>query len=110
MRFPLLGKTIKWCAVAGLLLAAMSWHAAANTWLLLSLIVSIGAILVVQQAVRAKQYLWASAFVGMALLLNPVAPIFTPAGNLLLLLLLAGLSPILITCAAWRDAAVSEWA
>ena len=46
----------------------------------------------------------------MALLPNLVAPVFTPAGNFLLLLFLAGVSPILITCAAWRDAAVSELA
>jgi hypothetical protein len=64
----------------------------------------------VKQAIRARQYLWASAFAGMVLLLNPVAPVFTPAGNFLLLLFLASVSPILITCAAWRDAAVSELA
>ncbi len=53
-----------------------------------------GAIVVVKQAVRAKQYLWAAGFVGMALLLNPIVPIFTPAGNLILLLSWVGLSPV----------------
>jgi len=47
---------------------------------------------VVKQVLRAKQYLWACGFAGMALLLNPIAPIFTPAGNLMLLLFLIGAS------------------
>ncbi len=99
MRFPLLGKAMKWGAAVGLLLAAMSWRAGPNIWLLLNLAVA-----------GARQYLWAPAFGGMVLLLNPVAPVFTPAGNFLLLLFLAGVSPILITCAAWRDASVKELA
>jgi hypothetical protein len=66
--------------------------------------VSVGAIMVVKHTVRAKQYLWASGFVGMAILLNPIVPIFTPAGNLMLLLFWVGLSPIVITFAALIDA------
>jgi hypothetical protein len=95
---------MKWESVVVLLLAAMSWHAGANYRLLLDLVFSVGAIVVVKQAVRAKQYLWAAGFVGMALLLNPIVPIFTPAGNLMLLLFGVGLSPIVITFAALIDA------
>jgi len=90
-----------------LLVAAMSWHAGANYRLLLALVVSVVAIVVVKQAVRAKQYLWASGFVGMALLLNPIVPVFTPAGNLMLLLFLVGLSPTVITFAALIDATIT---
>jgi hypothetical protein len=100
----LLAKTMKWDSVVGLLLAAMSWHAGGNYRLLLDLVVSVGAIVVVMQAVRATQYLWAAGFVGMALLLNPIVPIFTPAGNLMLLLFWVGLSPIVIIFAALIDA------
>ena len=56
---------------------------------------------------RAKQYLWACGFVGMALLLNPIVPVFTAAGNLILLLFLAGLAPIVITFDALMDATVT---
>jgi hypothetical protein len=103
MRFQLLVQTMKWGSVAGLLVAAMSWHAGPNYRLLLDLVVSVGAIMVVKQAVRAKQYVWASGFVGMALLLNPVVPVFTPAGNLMLLLFLAGLAPLVIIFTALMD-------
>lgn len=78
MRFPLLAQTMKW-----------------------------GSVVVVKQAVRAKQYLWGCGFVGMAVLLNPIAPVFTPAGNLMLLLFLVGLAPIVATFAAMIDAAVT---
>jgi hypothetical protein len=107
MRFQLLAKTMKWGSVVGLLLAALSWHAGATYRLLLALALSAGAIVVVRQAAQVKQYLWASGFVGMALLLNPIVPVFTPAGNLMLLLFLVALSPIVIICAAWIDATVT---
>jgi hypothetical protein len=103
-----LAKTMmKWGSVVGLLLAAISWHYGANYRLLLDLVVSVGAIVVVQQAVRAKRYFSASGIVAIALLLNPIVPVFTPAGNLMLLLLLIGLSPIVIAFAALIDASVT---
>ena len=95
-----------WGCVVGGLLAAMSWHAGASYQLLLDWVVCAGATLVVQRAFRAKQYLWAFGFVGMALLLNPIVPVFTPAGNLMLLLFLAPLSPFVVTFAAWIDASI----
>jgi hypothetical protein len=107
MRLRLLTQTMKWGAVVVLLVAAMSWHTGANYRLLLDLAVSVGAIVVVKQAVRAKQYLWACGFVGMAVVLNPVVPVFTPAGNLMLLLFLVGLTPLVMIFAALIDATVT---
>jgi hypothetical protein len=40
----------------------------------------------------------------MALLLNPIVPIFTPAGNLMLLVFWVGLSPMVIIFGALIDA------
>jgi hypothetical protein len=109
MRFQLLVKTMKWGSIVGLLLAAISWNAGANYRLLLDLVVLVGAIMVVRQAIRAKQYFWASGFVGMTLLLNPAVPVFTPAGNLMLLLFLVAVSPIVITFAALLDATITPY-
>jgi len=67
----------------------------------------VGAIVVVKQAVRAKQYLWACGFVGMAVVLNPIVPVFTPAGNLMLLLFLVGVTPLVMIFAALIDATVT---
>ena len=109
MRFQLLVKTMKWGAIVGLLLAAISWNAGTNYRLVLDLVVLVGAIMVVKQAARAKQYLWACEFVGMALLLNPIVPVFTPAGNLMLLLFLIGVAPLVMTFAALIDATITVY-
>lgn len=103
----MLAQTLKWGSVVSLLVAAMSWHAGPNYRLLLDLAVCVGAIVVVKQAVRAKQYLWACGFVGMTLLLNPIVPVFTAAGNLMLLLFLVGLAPLLLICSALIDATIT---
>ena len=88
----------------GLLLAATSWNSGANYRLLLNLVVLVGAIMVVRQAILVRQYYWASGFVAVALLLNPMVPVFTPAGNLMLLLCLIAVSPLILTFAALVDA------
>jgi hypothetical protein len=62
-----------------------------------------GSVVVVKQVLRAKQYLWACGFAGMAVLLNPIAPIFTPAGNLMFLLFLIGIAPMVRTLVSMID-------
>jgi hypothetical protein len=103
----MLTKIVKYGSVAGLLLASMSWHSGTNYQIVLDLFVYMGAIVMVQQAVRAQEYAWAASLTGIMLLLNPIVPAFTPAGNLMLLLFLVGLSPFLITFAALMDATVT---
>ena len=100
---------MKWGAIVGLLLAAISWNAGTNYRLVLDLVVSVGAIVVVRHAARAKQYLLACGFAGMALLLNPIVPVFTPAGNLMMLLFLIGVAPLVMTFAALIDATVTVY-
>jgi hypothetical protein len=103
----MLMKLMKWGSVAGLLLAAMSWHAEGSYALGLDLVVCVGAIVVIKQAVRGQEYFWASGFVGLALLLNPIVPILSPAGNLMLLLLLVCMSPLVIAFGALMDATIT---
>jgi hypothetical protein len=97
-------KIMMWGPVLGLLLAAGSWQTGGSYALLLDLVVCAGAIVATKQAANAREYLWASGLFGMALLLNPIVPVFRPAGNLMLLLLLACLSPLGIALGAWMDA------
>jgi hypothetical protein len=100
----MLTKTIKCAFVAGLLLASMSWHSETNYQLLLDVVVYMSAIVMVQQAVRGQEYLWAAVLAAMVLLLNPVVPVFTPAGNLISFLFLLIFSPLVIGFAALVDA------
>ena len=103
----MLAKTIKWGSVAALLLASLSWRSGTNYQLLLDLIVYLSAIVMVQQAVRSQEYFWAAALAGMVLLLNPVIPAFTPAGDLIFFLFLLVLSPLVIGFAALIDANIT---
>jgi hypothetical protein len=103
----MLTKTMKCGFVAGLLLASMSWHSETNYQLLLDVVVYMSAIVMVQQAVRAQEYLWAAILAGMVLLLNPVMPVFTPAGNLIVFFFLLALSPLVIGFAALIDATIT---
>jgi|SRR5579863_264777 len=103
----MLMKITKCGSIAALLLASMSWHSGTNYQLVLDLAVYTAAVVMVQQAARAQECLWAAGLAGMVLLLNPVVPVFTPAGNLLLLLFLVGLSPIVISFASWMDATIT---
>jgi hypothetical protein len=107
MGVAMLTKIIKYGSIAGLLLASMSWRSGTNYQLLLELAVYMSAIVMVQQAVRAQEYFWAAGLAGMVLILNPVLLAFTPAGNLMLLLLLVGLFPLVMAFAAMRDATIT---
>jgi hypothetical protein len=103
----MLTKTLKYGFVAGSLLASMSWRSETNYQLLLDVVVYMSAIVMVQQAVRAQEYLWAAVLAGMVLLLNPVVPVFTPAGNLIIFLFLLALSPLVIGFGALIDATIT---
>jgi hypothetical protein len=85
----------------------MSWHSGTNYQFLLDLAVCMSAIVMVQQAVRAREYFWATALAGIVLFLNPVVPAFTPAGNLIFFLFFLALLPLAIGFAALVDATVT---
>ena len=103
----MLANIMKWVSISALFLAAVFWRFAGNYQLLLDLIVCMAAVVMVQQAVRLQEYAWAAALTGTALLLNPVVPLFTPAGNLIFFLFLLALSPFVIGFAALIDATIT---
>lgn len=94
---------MKSVSIAALLLAAMSWRSVTNyQLLLLQLTVFMGAVVVAQQAVRAKRYLWTAAFAAIALLFNPVVPVPRPTGDLFLLMIFVCVAPFAISLAALK--------
>jgi hypothetical protein len=72
---------MKWISSAALLTAATFWGTALNYELLLTVVVFMGAIVVLQQAVTEKEYLWAAGFGSIALIFNPAAPLFQVSGE-----------------------------
>lgn len=94
---------MKSVSIAALLLAAISWRSVTNyQLLLLELAVFMGALVVAQQAVRTKRYLWTAAFAAVAFLFNPVVPVPRPTGDLFLLMIFVCLAPFAISLAALK--------
>jgi hypothetical protein len=49
--------------------------------LLLTIVIFMGAIVVLQQAVTEREYFWAAGFAAIALMFNPDAPLFQVLGD-----------------------------
>jgi hypothetical protein len=98
----MLAKIMTWVSISALFLAAVFWRFAANYQLLLDFVVSMGAVIVVMQAVRAREYGWAAGFAAIALLFNPAARFLGPPDVLPLLIVLASIAPFAISLVALR--------
>ncbi len=70
----MLTKMMKWFSMT-VLLAAIFWRPSEGFGVLFQFVVSVGAILVVVQAVQARKYLWVIGFSSIGVVFNPVAPI-----------------------------------
>lgn len=98
----MLAKIMKWISSVALLLMAVFSGGPQSYNLLFSFLVFMGAVIVLQQAVGAREYLWAAGFVAIALLFNPVVPIPRPTGDLFLLMIFVCLAPFAISLAALK--------
>jgi hypothetical protein len=74
-------RVMKWFTIATLLLTVLFWESARDFRLELDLVVCVAAAIVVAQAYEAKRYGWAAGFVAIALIFNPLVPVFRPPGN-----------------------------
>src|SRR5574340_1182318 len=92
----------KWVSIAALLLAVLFWNSAANYQLALNVIVSIAAAVVAVQAFQTGKYRWAAAFAAIALLFNPVVPLFRLAGGMGFSLVLLSIAPFAISLAVLK--------
>jgi len=72
----MLTKLMKGASIAALLFTALFWRVAVHYQLLVEFVVCLGALIVVMQAFRAKQYEWAVGFMAIAVLFNPIVPVF----------------------------------
>lgn len=92
----------KFVSIAALLFAALFWNSGANYQWELDLVVSIAAAVVVTQAVQAKKYRWAAGFLAIAMLFNPVVPVFRLAGAFSLSLVVLSIAPFAISLVVLR--------
>jgi hypothetical protein len=83
----------KYAAMAALLLSVVFWGSAADYQAVLGFAVCAGAVRVTFLAAAARKYDWASLFIGMALLYNPVFPVFALTGPGAFFLVIASITP-----------------
>ena len=77
----MLPRIMKWISSAALLLATVFWSIALDYELLLTVVVFMGAVVVLQQAVSERRFVWAGGFAAIALIFNPAAPLFHASGD-----------------------------
>jgi hypothetical protein len=73
-------KVMKWLSVAALAVAALLPPEVSAQRVLL-FVVCAGSLAVIAQAVRAERPYWTTAFVGIAVLFNPVMPNLLPTSS-----------------------------
>jgi hypothetical protein len=86
-------KLTKYASMAMLLLAVVFWSYAADYQAVLRFVVCAGAVRVAFLAAAARKYDWASLFIGLALLYNPVFPLFALTGPGAFVLVIASIAP-----------------
>jgi len=74
-------KAVEWASIAGLLVAAGVWSHLAPYEVVFRFIVAAGATVVMFQAFQARHYAVAAVFGALALLYNPVVPVFGFSGD-----------------------------
>jgi len=95
-------KIMKVASIGALILAALFWKYASSYQLPLRFVVSLGAVMVAVQAVRARKRGWALGFYAITLAFNPFVTVGTFTGNLAFCLVLASLAPFTVSLLTLR--------
>lgn len=83
--------------VAVLLLTALLWTRLPPFEVVVRFIVGAGALILMVQAVKAKRYVLGAILGALAVLYNPVAPVFALAGDWQRVLVIASTAPIIVS-------------
>jgi hypothetical protein len=65
-------KIIKWVLLPALLIASILSRSAASYELLLDFAICFGVLILVQKAVRLKEYFWAAGLMAIAIIVSPL--------------------------------------
>jgi hypothetical protein len=91
---------VKWASLAALLVVAGLWSRLAPYDVVARFILSAGAIVVMFHAIHAQQYVLAVMFAAVAVLYNPVAPVFSFSGDWLRAVVLVSAIPFVASLTA----------
>jgi hypothetical protein len=92
-------KAVKWVMAAALLAVAGLWSSVTPYDIVLRFALAAGAMIAMFQAIHARQYAFAAVCGAIALLYNPVAPVFTFSGDLQRAAVVASAAPFFASIA-----------
>jgi hypothetical protein len=95
-------KAAKWTAVSGLLAVVGIWSHLASFEVVVRFLVTAGAMGVMFQAFLAKHYAVAVLFGALALLFNPITPVFGFSGGWQIAAVAASVVPV-VASLAWHN-------
>jgi hypothetical protein len=95
-------KALKWGSIVAFLAVAGLWSQLAPHEIVIRCVLAAAAVGMMFEAFRKRQYAFGAVFAGLALLYNPVAPVFGFLGNWQRALVAASAIPF-VTSLAWRD-------
>jgi len=95
-------KALKWGSIVALLAVAALWSQLASYELVIRCVLAAAAVGTMFETFNKRQYALGAVFAGLALLYNPVAPVFNFSGNWQRALVLASAIPFVISLAT-RD-------
>jgi len=101
-------KALKWASIVALLAVFALWSQLVPPYeTLVRCVLAAAAVGMMIEAFNKRQYVFGAVFAGLALLYNPVAPVFGFSGNWQRALVIASAIPF-VTSLAWRDLKVAH--
>jgi hypothetical protein len=100
-------KAVEWASITVLLVAAGLWSQLTPYEIVVRFLVAAGAIFVMFQAFHVRHYALGATFAALALLFNPVAPLFSFSGGWQRALVVASAIPFVVSL-AWRNTRVAN--
>lgn len=95
-------KALKWASLVALLAVFALWSQLEPYETLVRCVLAAAAVGMMIEAFNKRQYAFGAVFAALALLYNPVAPVFGFSGNWQRALVVASAIPF-VTSVAWRD-------
>jgi len=100
-------EAVTWVAIAALVVAATLFSGLAQYDVAIRFIVAVGAIAAIPHSLRARHYFLVATFGALALLYNPVEPVFSFSGDWHRALLLVSILPFVASLSK-RDAKLAR--
>jgi 4-hydroxybenzoate polyprenyltransferase len=95
-------KALKWGSIIAVLAVAGLWSQLASYEIVIHCVLAAAAVGMIFEAFNKRQYVLGAVFAALALLYNPVAPVFDFSGNWQRALVVASAIPF-VASLAWRD-------